>query len=92
MSDEEFDQLWTSCDWRQEIDQLRAENKQLTEELNEQARLLGISAERELALSAKVGYLEMERDRLMKGEYICKRCGLRKDNEHLTPDFERKAK
>ena len=67
--------------------QLHAENARMTEELNEQARLLGISAEKELALLAKVEHLEMERDRLLKGEYICKRCGLRKDNEHLTPDF-----
>ena len=60
---------------------IRAENESLIEELNEQARLLGISAEKELALLAKVGHLEMERDRLMKGEYVCKRCGLRKDNK-----------
>ena len=47
----------------------REANKQLTEELNEQARLLGISAEKELALLAKVEQLERERDRLLKGEH-----------------------
>jgi hypothetical protein len=25
-----------------------------------------------------------ERDRLLRGEYICKRCGLRKDSERST--------
>lgn len=25
--------------------------------------------------------------RLLKGEYICKRCGLRKDDEHEKGDF-----
>ena len=38
----------------------REANKMLTEELNEQARLLGISAEKELALLAKVERLERE--------------------------------
>lgn len=38
----------------------REANKQLTEELNEQARLLGISAEKELALLTKVEQLERE--------------------------------
>lgn len=42
------------------MEQLRNENKMLTEELNEQARLLGISAEKELALLTKVEQLERE--------------------------------
>ena len=66
MNDEEFDRLWTSCDWRQEIDQLRAENESLIEELNEQARLLGISAEKELALLTKVEQLERELAKVKK--------------------------
>ena len=31
--------------------------------------------------------LRQERDRLLKGEYICQHCGLRKNDEHPTPDF-----
>ena len=50
--------------------QLHNENKMLTEELNEQARLLGISAEKELALLAKVEQLEMECNRLLKGNRV----------------------
>ena len=29
-----------------------------------------------------LGALVQERDRLLQGEFICKRCGLRKDGEH----------
>jgi hypothetical protein len=31
-----------------------------------------------------LGALVQERDRLLRGEYICKRCGLRKDSERST--------
>jgi hypothetical protein len=31
-----------------------------------------------------LGALVQERDRLLRGEYICKRCGLRKDSEHAV--------
>mgnify|MGYP000856247808 FL=1 len=31
-----------------------------------------------------MGALVQERDRLLRGEYICKRCGLRKDSERST--------
>ena len=41
-----------------EVDQLRAENASLTEEVTEQARLLGISAEKELTLLSKIEKLE----------------------------------
>ena len=30
-----------------------------------------------------LGALVQERDRLLRGEYICKRCGLRKDSERV---------
>lgn len=43
-----------------EVAYLRAENEKLTEELTEQARLLGISAEKELALMAKMDQLKKE--------------------------------
>lgn len=56
----------------EEIDQLRAENESLIEELNEQARLLGISAEKELALRAENEQLKAELaeaiDAAMKGK------------------------
>lgn len=41
------------CECEKRFARLRAENKMLAEELNEQARLLGISAEKELALRAE---------------------------------------
>lgn len=31
-----------------------------------------------------LGALVQERDSLLRGEYICKRCGLRKDSERST--------
>jgi hypothetical protein len=31
-----------------------------------------------------LGALVQERDRLLRGEYICQRCGLRKDSNHGT--------
>ena len=31
-----------------------------------------------------LGALVQERDRLLRGEYICQRCGLRKDSERST--------
>lgn len=31
-----------------------------------------------------LGALVQERDRLLRGEYICKRCGLRKNSERST--------
>lgn len=31
-----------------------------------------------------LGALVQERDMLLRGEYICKRCGLRKDSERST--------
>ena len=31
-----------------------------------------------------LGALVQERERLLRGEYICKRCGLRKDSERST--------
>ena len=34
-----------------------------------------------------LGALVQERDRMLKGEYICQRCGLRKNDEHPKPDF-----
>ena len=35
-----------------------------------------------------LGALVQERDRLLRGEYICKRCGLRKNSDHpTTRDF-----
>ena len=40
MSDEEFDALWTSCDWRQEIDKLRAENAALAEQNEKMSAVL----------------------------------------------------
>lgn len=49
MSDEEFDQLWTSCDWRDEIDQLRAENEKLKAELADRTTLIS-RLNRELAI------------------------------------------
>ena len=46
--------------WRLECEQLRADNARLIEELNEHARLLGISAEKELALRAENERLKAE--------------------------------
>ena len=43
-----------------EVAYLRAENEKLTEEVTEQARLLGISAEKELTLLSKIEMLERE--------------------------------
>ena len=35
-----------------------------------------------------LGALVQQRDQLLRGEYICKKCGLRKDSEHQsTYDF-----
>lgn len=35
-----------------------------------------------------LGALVQERDRLLRNEYICRKCGLRKDSEHeRTHDF-----
>lgn len=35
-----------------------------------------------------LGALVQERDRLLRGEYICRRCGIRKSSEHGDcPDF-----
>lgn len=42
------------------VQTLQRKNKQLRAEINEQARLLGISAEKELALMAKVEQLKKE--------------------------------
>ena len=36
---------------------------------------------------AEVGTLAAEVRRLRKGEYICQRCGLRKNDEHEKGDF-----
>ena len=33
MTDEEFDELWTSCDWRTEIDNLRAKVAELKKKI-----------------------------------------------------------
>lgn len=48
------------CECEKRFAQLRAGNKMLAEELNEQARLLGISAEKELALRAENERLKAE--------------------------------
>ena len=48
------------CECEKRFARLRAENKMLAEELNEQARLLGISAEKELALRAENERLKAE--------------------------------
>ena len=65
----------------------REANKQLTEELNEQARLLGISAEKELALLAKVEQLEKERDRLLKVDILPRlKAGDSNGGNHATHD------
>jgi|GEM_PF-2118102 len=50
-------------------------------EVEEQARLNGMGSQREAKLLAEIDRLKRERDSLLRGEYICKRCGLRKDSE-----------
>ena len=52
--------MYTQAEVTAILESEREANKMLTEELNEQARLLGISAEKELALMAKVERLEKE--------------------------------
>jgi len=34
-----------------------------------------------------IGALVQERDALLRGEFICKKCGLRKDSESVIADF-----
>jgi len=33
------------------------------------------------------GEIERELNELKRGEFVCKKCGLRKDGEHLLGDF-----
>ena len=54
------------CECEKRFARLRAENKMLAEELNEQARLFGISAEKELALRAENERLKAELDEAKK--------------------------
>lgn len=50
----------------------------------EDARCMQIIADELTTLRARIAELVQERDRLLRGEYICKRCGLRKDSERST--------
>ena len=58
--DNEGNEVYNDGYFENEIAKLRAENEKLTEEVTEQAQLLGISAEETLALLAKVERLERE--------------------------------
>ena len=42
---------------------------------------------REFELLAEIGKLDAENDALLRGEYICKKCGIRKDGEGAKGDF-----
>ena len=42
-----------------------------------------------LVLAARVVLAELER--LEKGEFICRKCGLRKDGEHAYSEFKRRV-
>jgi len=55
----------------------------------EQAMAAGFLTAMDLAWQAKdLRKLAREIEKLRKGEYICRRCGLRKDGEHDSkPDF-----
>ena len=63
------------------IEQLRDPAADTIEALR--AKVEGLSKERAECYGT-IGALVQERDRLLRGEFICKRCGLRKDSEQST--------
>ena len=75
------------CECEKRFARLRAENKMLAEELNEQARLLGISAEKELALRAENERLKAELAEAKK-DAEWRRTQLIDVVRKLTPEFD----
>jgi hypothetical protein len=70
------------------VEELEPIMDRLTAEIEEQARLLGISGERELALLAKLERAERENERLRgQGECICVKCGIRHGGSNHEPGY-----
>ncbi len=77
----------SSAEWKASRERLDAELARVREELAIQQsanRALGKVAEKDRE-RAKIA--EAERDALLRGEFICRKCGLRKDGECPPADF-----
>jgi hypothetical protein len=51
------------------------------------AREIVARADASFALLEQIGQLKAENERLMRGEFICRKCGIRKNDTHPKCDF-----
>lgn len=70
-----------------ELKILRAENASLKAELAASEDSRKTAQEQLEQYKADLTRVTHERDRLLKGEYICQRCGIRKNSDYPPADF-----
>ena len=72
------------ADLTRQIAESKAENERLTALLSENQHMHSVES---ASMSAMLERAEKERDALLRGEYICQQCGLRKNDDHPKGDF-----